>query len=243
MMSPSAIIATGAGAALAIVVGLPLLAPLVAAAAWAGRVGLSLRRGPRSPEVDPVALSEPWRHHVLDAQDALKRFERTAAAMDAGPLRDTLSELGARLHDGVDDCWRIAERGHEITTAMRSLDTQRAEAELAALRATHGSRPASPAIGSMMHSLEAQLASAARMASVARDADDRLRLLNARLDELCATAVEVSVGATGTQWLSGEVDQVVAQLDALRLAVEEVNAAGAPGTEAPAPPVQRPAPG
>jgi len=63
------------------------------------------------------------------------------------------------------------------------------------------------------------------LASTAADADARLVVLTARLDEAAARAVELSLGA-GTDadlvGLGSEVDEVVDQLEALRLALGEV---------------------
>jgi hypothetical protein len=59
------------------------------------------------------------------------------------------------------------------------------------------------------------------MQAVSQDTRDRLRLLDARLDELVARSAEVSVGAGDTGGLSDEVDGVVTELEALRLALEE----------------------
>jgi hypothetical protein len=73
--------------------------------------------------------------------------------------------------------------------------------------------------------LRAQLSSAERMTATAADADARLRLLSARLDEAAARAVELSIGAGTDADLAGlgsEVDEVVDQLEALRLALGEV---------------------
>jgi hypothetical protein len=73
--------------------------------------------------------------------------------------------------------------------------------------------------------LRAQVASAERMTATAADADDRLRLLSARLEESAARAVELSLGAGTDADLAGlgsEVDEVVDQLESLRLALGEV---------------------
>ena len=55
------------------------------------------------------------------------------------------------------------------------------------------------------------------------DTDQQLRLLNTRLGELLAQAAEVSVGSDTTSDLGSAVDDVVTQLESLRLAVEDVN--------------------
>ena len=52
---------------------------------------------------------------------------------------------------------------------------------------------------------------------------DRLRLLDARFDELIARAVEVSVGAGDSEVLGHDVDQLVSELESLRVAMEETD--------------------
>jgi hypothetical protein len=75
------------------------------------------------------------------------------------------------------------------------------------------------------------------MQATVHETADRLRLLDARLDELVAKAVEVSVGAADSSWLSNEVDGVVGELESLRLAIEDTNsaAAGRPPGDIPLP--------
>ena len=56
------------------------------------------------------------------------------------------------------------------------------------------------------------------------DADGRLRLLNARLDEAAARTIELSVQAHDVTELGGlgdDVDEMVDEMEALRQAIEE----------------------
>ena len=76
--------------------------------------------------------------------------------------------------------------------------------------------------------LQAQLDSAARMEAVVRQARDQLRVMDARLDELVARAVEVSVSAGDTTdpLLAGDVDGLVQEMESLRQALEETRRGG-----------------
>ncbi len=59
-----------------------------------------------------------------------------------------------------------------------------------------------------------------------------MRLLDARFDELVARGVEVSIGSGDTDVFGNEVDGLVSDLESLRAALEETNAADeAPGSE------------
>ena len=136
--------------------------------------------------------------------------------------------MSGRLDDGIDESWRIAQRGHEIVGAIGKIDTQSAERELADLRASIGDRPPTPAEQDTATALEAQLASARRLGDLATRSRDRLRLLDARFDELVARTVEVSVGSGDTEVLGDDVDGLVSELESLRIAMEETSRAADP---------------
>jgi len=226
-MSPLGIVLFGAGAAASIVAGLPLLAAAgVGALVWGGRVAAAVGGSSPTPtaRVAPDRLSEPWRGYALAAEEAKRRFDRVVASVAAGPLRDRLTTLSGRLDDGVDESWRIARRGHEIVAAVSTIDTDAAAHELAELRAQG---QLSPAKADTARSLEAQLASADRLVALASASRDRLRLLDARFDELLARTVEVSVGTGDSAGLGQDVDGLVTELEALRMAMEETDQAGA----------------
>ena len=79
-----------------------------------------------------------------------------------------------------------------------------------------------------MAALDAQLASAHRLVALADRSRDRLRLLDARFDELVARTVEVSVGTGDTDVLGNDVDGLVSELESLRIAMEETDRAALP---------------
>ena len=219
MMSPLGIVLFGAGAAVSIVAGLPLVAAAgVGALAWGGRVLAAVGTNPATPQ--PQALSEPWRGYAENAQDAKRRFDQVGASVAVGPLRQRLTDLSARLDEGIDESWRIAKRGHEIVAALGQIDTNAATAELAELES--GGVVGGPQAATI-ESLRAQLAAADRLSSLAQQSRDRLRLLDARFDELIARAVEVSVGSGDSDVLGHDVDQLVSELESLRVALEETD--------------------
>jgi hypothetical protein len=219
IMSPGGILLAGAGAAVAIIAGAPLVvAAGVGALAWGGRVLAAVGTNPAKPQ--PQALSEPWRGYAQSAQDAKRRFDQIVASVAEGPLHQRLADLSARLDEGVDESWRIAKRGHELVAALGQIDTGAAAAELAELEAS-GATVGPQA--QTVESLQAQLATAERLSTLAARSRDRLRLLDARFDELIARAVEVSVGSGDSDVLGHDVDQLVSELESLRVAMEETD--------------------
>jgi chromosome segregation ATPase len=172
------------------------------------------RKSPRPKRIaiDPFALSDPWRRSVSSAQSAQRRYTEIVRAIPAGPLRSKMESITAQVQRGVEECWLIAKRGDELDTALNRLDTTSLRTRLEA-----------STDDATRTSLQAQLDSANRIRATRDDTEQRLRLLNTRVGELLAQAAEVSVGADTTDDLGSAVDDVVTQLESLRLAVEEIN--------------------
>ena len=172
------------------------------------------RKSPRPKRIaiDPFALSDPWRRSVSSAQSAQRRYTEIVRAIPAGPLRSKMESITAQVQRGVEECWLIAKRGDELDTALNRLDTSSLRARLE-----------SSTDDATRTSLQAQLDSANRIRATRDDTEQRLRLLNTRVGELLAQAAEVSVGPDTTDELGSAVDDVVTQLESLRLAVEEIN--------------------
>lgn len=248
MMSPSGILLAGAGASVAILAGLgPIGALALAAVAWAGRVGYAIPRKAGDDRIDPFTLNEPWRRFVQSALQSQARFDQAVHQAERGPLRDRLGEIGDRVHDAVREAWRVARQGQVLADAGAQIDTAGVQRQLAEVRA-NASAPwaAGSSLEQTAKALEAQLASAQRLANVTREAQDRLRLLNARMDEMVARAIELSVDASQPDELGGlgsDVDSLVDEMEALRLAMDETDqlggsasAASLPSSAPPPPP-------
>lgn len=248
MMSPSGILLAGAGASVAILAGLgPIGALALAAVAWAGRVGYAIPRKAGDDRIDPFTLNEPWRRFVQSALQSQARFDQAVHQAARGPLRDRLGEIGDRVHDAVREAWRVARQGQVLADAGAQIDTAGVQRQLAEVRA-NASAPwaAGSSLEQTAKALEAQLASAQRLANVTRGAQDRLRLLNARMDEMVARAIELSVDASQPDELGGlgsDVDSLVDEMEALRLAMDETDqlggsasAASLPSSAPPPPP-------
>jgi hypothetical protein len=223
MFSPSATLLAGGGVAAAILGGLPILAAVgVGAAAWLVRVAAAVPRTPPDQRIDAGAVREPWRSFVKDAQDARRRFDLACRRTRPGPLQSRLNDLGRRLDDAVQEVWRIARQGDVLQGGLTVIDPARAQQELATL----AKEPASGSRDRAEAALKSQIATYDRLRKVGEDAIDRLRALNAQLDEAVARAVELSVQAGDEETLSGvssQVDSVVGEMEALRQALEETD--------------------
>ena len=253
--APSALLLAGAGTAAGVLIGAGLpLAILVGAVAYGVRVAFGLPRKPRPERIDLAGLSQPWRAYVKDAMEAQRRYGRAVATAEPGPLHDRLGEIGARLDAGVRECYRIGRRGAALDTGlaglqtgvawsdlMHGLDNFRVPAELRERVQQGETIHDHPALADelekcgmdeqsleKLQALQAQVQSAQRLSKVAEDARSRLELLNARLDEAVARAVELALSAedaTALSGLGGDVDDLVGEMESLRGALDEAGQA------------------
>jgi hypothetical protein len=234
MVSPWSLGAASTAGLIALVVGWPVSSATELAAVavtigagWVAGAGVALRQRrrlqrPRPERIDPFTVGEPWRQYVQQALSAQHRFERAVHATTPGPLRDRLSLVGQRLTDAISEVWRIASSADTIEDGLSTIDTRGARHKLELLEASDDLDPHNPATAS---ALQAQLDTAARMQRVTTDAQNRLRVLDARLDELVARTVELSLGGStaAVGGLGDDVEVLVQEMEALRQAVDEVD--------------------
>jgi hypothetical protein len=204
-----------------VLVAAALTAALVVALR-AQRQGVT-RTGPRS--IDPFTVGEPWRHLVRTALRADTRYDSLVAAARPGPARDRLAEIGGRVDEAVQECWRIALRGNELRRTLVGIDVSASRSQLEALDAQD------PGLAERRASLQSRINTYDRIAASTGDIEQQLRLLVARLEETAARGAELSL-VTGDEpalaALGTEVSGVVDELEALRLAFEETGMAGGP---------------
>jgi hypothetical protein len=233
--SPLGIVLAGVGASVGILAGLPIAGVLaLGALAWSGRVAAAVPKAKHGERIDPFTLSKPWRDFVQEAQQSRRKFDDAVRRARSGPLRDRLQEIGDRLDDAVQECWRIACSGDALADARKQIDTRTIQRELDQVTGELQGPVAetSPQAGTIA-ALQAQLATAQRLDDTVIDARNRLRLLDARLDESVARAIELSVSADedALDSLSADVDGIVGDMEALRQGIDEADAAGQqPGT-------------
>jgi hypothetical protein len=246
-ISPSALALAGAGTAVGLVVGLPAVAVVVLAAGlWGVRVaaGTALawarRRRARRPEVmDPYAVPDPWRSFVRESLTAQTKFDQAVARSHPGPLRERMTEVSGRIHEGVRECWRVAHLGAALTATLNALNPDERSEDLRRFQAAGVSTPAPDLPPEAVRAREeteaamaAQLQAARRVEAAAQRAIDRLRVLTAELNAAVAGAVELSLdgdaAAAAANELAGSVDSVVGEIETLRLALEETAGSAKP---------------
>jgi len=231
IMSPSGILLAGAGMSAGILAGIGVPAAVVVGVlVWGGKVAYTVMKGrPRTERIEPFTIQDPWRTFVMHAQSTAQRFDDAVHQCSPGPLRERLAEVGGRVQAGLREAWAIAKRGNALDNAVTSLDIEGIRRQLAQAQRGGGGAGGDNQ-EAIVRSLQNQLDSAQRLASVAQDARDRLQRLNAELAEAVARAVELSMSAAdigAVQPLGSDVENVVGELEALRQALEETG--GQPG--------------
>jgi hypothetical protein len=243
IMSPVGIVAGVAVAVLAVVAGLPLAAAVpLGLVVWAANAWRLLPRAPRAERIDPFTLQEPWRRFVQEALQARTRFAEAVGRAPAGPLRERLHEIADRMQTGVEECWLVAKRGQALVRARRGIDLADVDRQLARFEARAGASAEAagdagapePAQAGVAQSLRVQRATAERLDAVIDRAQAELRLLDARLDEAVARTLELSAHASteagaGVSGLGTDVDNLVSEMESLRLALDETSAAAQGG--------------
>lgn len=198
-------------------------AVLVVAAVWLVLRAVRSRPagGTARSRIDPFAVQEPWRRPVTDTLAARRRFDAAVASMTPGPLRDRMAGVGERLDDGVGTLWDIARHGSSLAAARRRIDVTAIEHRLEGTSDT-----------ATVEALRSQIAAAGRLDATITDTEARLTLLVARFEQ-AATGAEGLSARTATpaaaDALDLEVTDAVAEVAALRDALDEVRGAGGPG--------------
>ena len=169
--------------------------------------------------VDPFTIGEPWRRHVSAALGVQRKYDDIVGSVQPGPLRDRLTTIGRQVEQAVTECHAVAQRGDRLDDALRHLDVSALDRQLEG--ATDDVTK---------QSIQSQLEAAGRLRTMRTDTDTQLRLLITRMGELTAMAAVVSVGtdtaAESSAALVSGVDEVLTQLQGLRLAMEELDQPG-----------------
>jgi hypothetical protein len=157
-----------------------------------------------------------------------------------GPLHDRLREIADRVDTAVGETWKIAKRGDRLVAARRQIDVADLDRRLAALgvaEADDGATGPDEVNDAVARSLRSQRDTVARMDAVISRTESELRVLDARLDESVARAIELTARAGGDEslvaGLGHDVDDLVTELEALRLALDDADEASRSGAASP----------
>jgi hypothetical protein len=273
-VSPSAVAVTAAGAGIGVLADphSAILAIVLGAGAWLGRMAVAIvSRGRRRLPVvtiDPFAVPEPWRQYVRDAVAARQRFDAALAQWPAGPQRDRLVLLQPRLWQGTYEVWSVAQRGAAMgaTTPGSAAgglvrpSAGQLSSELQRVQAERQRTPRSDRQAALVRSEEAiaaQLRAAHHSTEAQAEVLDRLRLLTARLDEVVTQLLELGLEQAGgpvegpSDTVAGSVDALVEEIEALHEGLRQAGAAssgrdpsgeGGPTTSLALPPAPPPSP-
>ena len=176
-------------------------------------------RGEPDPlaHVDPAAAPRRLAGAVDEALAARRRFRELVDGLRAGPVRDRLTELVPRVDAGVAAVWDAAVRVGELERVLATLDPERVTDEYKQARRS-GADP------SVLAAHEARFGSVQRLLNTIDDTEERLRLLDVRLDGAVDRAAEVALASgAGADELDAELTDVVDELGALRSALDEVD--------------------
>jgi hypothetical protein len=251
-VSPSAAVVTAAGAGIGVLIDPHtfVLAVILGAGAWLGRMGVAVfgswRRRLPTVDIDPYAVPEPWRQYVRQALNARQRFDQTLTQWSAGPLRDRLALLQPQLSRGAEEVWAVARQGAILEGGAAGVSagggnrpsTDKLSAELRQVQAEQ--RRAGPDAAGRQASLTrteeaiaAQLRAAAQSQEATAEVLDRLRVLTARLDEAVTQLLSLGLeqvsgaGEGSADAVAGSVDALVEEIAALHQGLREAGAASA----------------
>lgn len=233
-VAPSAALGAGGGVAVGLLAGVSL--PGVVALAGLGWGSLALvaayRSGvsrQRTERIDPFTLQEPWRLYVQAALANRARVNERADSTAPGPLRERLQEIVGRVNLAVDESWQVAKRGHTLTKARQAIQTSVIDQQIERLEKDLAEAADDARLTQALAAHQAQRIAADRMDEVISSTDAQLRLLDARMGEVVVRAAELSahVGdAASLETLSSDVDLLLTEMEALRLALDEVHGVG-----------------
>ena len=184
----------------------------------------AMPKTPRST-IDPFAISEPWRHFVQGTQRARSSLRQALNATNDGPLKARLTDIAGRLEQAVEESWAIAKRGDEIDAAVNRIDPVRLRSQLATLTKPE---PAATDRGGRPFSggrVDREPTGQRRPAQGALREHRRPAPTHPGHDLTSSSPAlpRSSVGTSDTDTYEHDVDNLVVELEGLRLAVAETN--------------------
>jgi hypothetical protein len=241
-VSPTAIVVTAAGFLIGLAAESLTLAVVLAVVAWLGRMVVAIARTRRRlplVEIDPIAVSEPWRQYVRQALAARQRFDQAVSQWPDGPLKERLVMLAPRLGRATEEVWTVAQQGAALDGTVRGVSTgavrpsiDELSAELRRVQAERQQTSAPERQATLARSEDAiagQLRAVRRSEAARAEVLDRLRLLTAQLDEAVTRVLSLGLdrpaGDGTVQEVAGSVDALLEEISALHQGLREAEVA------------------
>lgn len=182
-------------------------------------------RAQPAPPHDPFApptLDDPWRWFVSQALGWQREIMTAVDNTPPGPMRDRLQLLTQHVDTGIAECWHLAQGGQRLRRARARINTTVVAQQLDRLQASESN----PSLTQAAQSLQAQLDTATRIERQEQSTYNGLLLLNARLGEVAARVIELSVrphALNDVSAVESVVDSVVSELSSIRQALTELD--------------------
>jgi hypothetical protein len=240
-VSPTAALATAAGAGIGVLDHSVVVGVVLAAAGWTGRMLAAIVTGrrraraalPHPAELDPWSVPEPWRSLLQQAATAQARFDQVVHEWPPGPTRDRLEDLRPRVYAEVGELGTLARQGAAAsgwtgaTFAAAGPSAGQLGAELERLRVER-TRLGSPSqraaeLTRREEAVAAQLRAAHRGQEVSDEIQDRLRRAVARLDQTVTELLAMGAAEGDSDGVARAVDELSDGISSLRAALTETS--------------------
>lgn len=260
-VSPTAVAVTAAGVGIGVLDHSVILAVVLGAGAWAGRMVAAViararrerQAQPHPAQLDPWSVPEPWRQLVQQASGVQTRFDQTLRDWPAGPLKDRLSYLQPQVYAGMAQVASVAKRGAAISGwsggvpapgrvsgKALSAELRRVEADRQQVSGRSPEREA--ALARTEEAIAAQLRAVRSAEDAAGLVHDRLRVLVANLDQTVTSMLVLGIGEAeaGADAVQATLETLTDEVTALHRGLTDatVSAGGNPAL----PPSPPPAP-
>lgn len=183
--------------------------------------------------IDPNKLQPRWRTAVEEALASRRRFQEVFSRSAPGPVRQRLEELAERVDEVVLACWRAAANAQAAEHALSGIDPLSVTERLKRVRrdleaAERRGSPEADRLRLESEQLTAQHQSAHRVLNSLEETEEKLRLLDLRLDAAVLQAVDlVLLPSGGAERIDSEMDRLIDEMAALKAGIDEVDRLGA----------------
>jgi hypothetical protein len=157
-----------------------------------------------------------------------------------GPLQERFYDMSARVDDVVEGLYKLVVRAQSLRQYLGRTSATLKETELTRVQSTLrslGPGVAHDQVAAQTEALEQQLAARRRIEAAYQNAMAKIDATTARIDQMAAQLAEVvllgdDAAMAGLPGTVDDVNELVEELDSVRLALDEVGASPALASEA-----------